>query len=80
MNEKPPEDEIEEISNLKADEYFQLFKIIDQRILRKNNTRLNALLLNLTERRANSWHKHHAESDGPKKLKDIKEDIAREEE
>jgi hypothetical protein len=55
-----------------------LFAIIDNRILRKVNTRLSALLLNLTERRTNNWHKHHAESEGPKKLKEIKEDIAKE--
>lgn len=69
MNEKPPEEEIEEISNLRADDYFELFKIIDNRVLRKVNTRLSALLLNLTERRTNNWQKHHAESEGPKKLK-----------
>jgi len=69
MNEKPPEEEIEEISNLRADDYFELFKIIDSRVLRKVNTRLSALLLNLTERRTNNWQKHHAESEGPKKLK-----------
>ena len=69
MNEKPPEEEIEEISNLRADDYFELFKIIDNRVLRKVNTRLSALLLNLTERRNNNWQKHHAESEGPKKLK-----------
>jgi hypothetical protein len=79
MNEIPPEEEIEEITNLKADDYFRLFALIDQRVLRKVNTRLSALLLNLNERRNNKWLKHHSETDGPKKLKDIKEDIAKEE-
>ena len=69
-----------DINNLRAEDYFRLFAIIDERILRKKNTRLSALLLNLTERRENNWQKHHAESEGPKKLKDIKEDIAKEEE
>ncbi len=78
QDEKPPEEEIEEITNLKAEDYFRLFTVIDQRVLRKVNTRLSALLLNLTERRNNNWQKHHSESDGPKKLKDIKEDIAKE--
>jgi hypothetical protein len=69
MNQQPPEEEIEEITNLRAEDYFSLFAIIDERILRKKNTRLSALLLNLTERRSNNWQKHHAESEGPKKLK-----------
>lgn len=56
----PPEEEIEEITNLKADDYFKLFNIIDQKVLRKCNTRLSALLLNLTERRTNNWQKHHS--------------------
>ena len=72
MNQKPPEDEIEEITNLKAEDYFKIFNIIDEKILRKKNTRLSALLLNLAERRSNNWQKHHAESEGPKKLKEIK--------
>ena len=80
MNEKPPEEEIEEITNLRAEDYFNLFAIIDERILKKKNSRLSALLLNLTERRSNNWQKHHTESEGPKKLKEIKEDIAKEEE
>lgn len=75
----PPEEEIEEITNLKADDYFKLFNLIDKRVLFNTNSRLSALLLNLTERRANNWQKHHSEADGPKKLKDIKEDIAKEE-
>jgi hypothetical protein len=72
MNEKPPEEEIEEISSLKADDYFKLFDLIDKKVLKAKCTRLSALLLNLRERRANNWQKHHAEADGPKKLKDIK--------
>jgi hypothetical protein len=72
MNEKPPEEEIEEITNLRAEDYFNLFAIIDERILKKKNSRLSALLLNLTERRSNNWQKHHTESEGPKKLKEIK--------
>jgi len=79
MKQVPPEEEIEEINNLKADDYFKIFYIIDQKVLRSKNTRLSALLLNLTERRANKWQKHHSEADGPKKLKEIKEDIAKEE-
>jgi len=47
--------------------------------LKKVNKRLSALLLNLEERRENKWEKHLAEADGPKKLKDIKDDIAKEE-
>lgn len=69
MNNKPSDEEIEEFVNLKADDYFKLFKLIDERVLRKNNTRLSALLLNLTQRRGNNWQKHHAEAEGPKKLK-----------
>lgn len=56
----PPEEEIEELTNLKADDYFKIFSIIDQKVLRKINTRLSALLLNLTERRTNNWQKHHS--------------------
>ena len=60
MTQQPLEDEIIEITNLKADDYFRLFNIIDKKVLRLVNSRLSALLLNLTERRSNNWQKHHA--------------------
>lgn len=45
---------------MKAGDYFKIFEIIDLKVLRKQSTRLSALLLNLTERRNNNWHKHHS--------------------
>lgn len=72
MTQQPPEEELNQLTNLKPDDYFKIFAIIDDLVLRKVNSRLSALLLNLTERRSNNWQKHHAEAEGPKKLKDIK--------
>jgi hypothetical protein len=37
-------------------------------------------LQNLVERRGNKWQKHLSASEGPKKLKEIQEDIEREDE
>lgn len=79
MTIQPPEDEIIEITDLSANDYFKLFELIDNKVLKKVNKRLSALLLNLEERRENKWEKHLSEADGPKKLKDIKDDIAKEE-
>ena len=62
------------LGNLKADEYFKIFIIIDKNILSKKKGRISALLQNLEERRDNKWKKHHVEAEGPKKLKDIKND------
>jgi hypothetical protein len=56
----PPEEEIEEITNLKADDYFKLFNLIDKRVLSTTNSRLSDRFLKLTERRANNWRKHHS--------------------
>ena len=53
--------------------------LLDHKVLSQKNTRLSALFKNLEERRDNNWQKHYAEADGPKKLKDIKDDIAKEE-
>jgi hypothetical protein len=60
MTQQPPEEELNELTNLKPDDYFKIFAIIDDLVLRKVNSRLSALLLNLTERRSNNWQKHHA--------------------
>lgn len=40
---------------------------------------MSALLQNLVERRNNRWQKHLSVADGPKKLKEIQEDIGKEE-
>lgn len=67
-------DTIEGLDNLKADEYFKIMKILDELVLLnvKDGRRLKALLQNLDERRFNNWRKHNVESEGPKKLKDLK--------
>jgi hypothetical protein len=54
-------------------------QIVDQIYIRKKFPRLGALLQNLIERRQNKWEKHLSMADGPKKLKEIQEDIEREE-
>jgi hypothetical protein len=46
-------------SSLKIDEFFKLFKIIDENILKQKHNRLSALLMNLEERRRNGWKTHH---------------------
>lgn len=71
---EPPQPVVEEFTNLKANEYFKLFIIVDQNILSKKKGRISALLKNLEERRDNKWKKHHVEAEGPKKLKDIRAD------
>jgi len=71
--------ELQELDDLSADHYFKILILLDNQILSQKSSRLSALFKNLEERRDNNWQKHHAEADGPKKLKDIKDDIAREE-
>jgi hypothetical protein len=46
-------------TSLKIDEFFKLFRIIDENILKKKHNRLSALLMNLEERRRNGWKTHH---------------------
>lgn len=66
--------EIEGLGNLKANEYFKLFNVVNDLFLNqvRDGGRLRALLQNLEERRLNNWKKHNVESEGPKKLKDLK--------
>ena len=52
---------------------------INDSLIRQSFPRLSALLQNLVERRNNKWTKHLSSSEGPKKLKEIQEDILREE-
>lgn len=52
-------------------------QFIDNSYMKKKFPRLSALLQNLIERRQNNWQKHLSMADGPKKLKDIQEDIER---
>lgn len=47
-------------------------------MLSEKSNRLHSLLKNLEDRRDNKWKKHNVEAEGPKKLKDIKNDIDRE--
>jgi hypothetical protein len=67
------------IEYFNGDEYFKLLHYINDQLIRQNFPRLSALLQNLVERRSNKWVKHLSTSDGPKKLKEIQEDILREE-
>lgn len=66
--------EIEGLGNLKANEYFRLFNIINDLFLNqvRDGARLRTLLKNLKERRMNNWKKYNIELEGPKKLKDLK--------
>jgi hypothetical protein len=61
---------------LSGEEYFKLLDCINHVFIRKANPRLSALLQNLVERKDNKWQKHNAMIDGPKKIKDIQNDIA----
>lgn len=70
---------LDQIEFFNGDEYFKLLHFINDSLIRQNFPRLSALLQNLVERRANKWVKHLSTSDGPKKLKEIQEDILREE-
>lgn len=72
LEAKPPAP----MENLKTYEYFKLFNTIKTHALPKSKDtgRLGALLQNLEERRLNGWKKHNVESEGPKKLKDLKYD------
>lgn len=67
---------VENLDNISANEYFVLFNTIKKYALVKSKDagRLGALLQNLEERRTNKWKKHNVESEGPKKLKDLKYD------
>ena len=62
-----------------GDEYFKLLEFINLSYIREHFPRLSALLQNLVERRNNKWQKHLSAADGPKKLKEIQEDILKEE-
>lgn len=44
--------------------------------MRKANPRLSALLQNLVERKDHKWQKHNAMAEGPKKIKEIQNEIA----
>lgn len=76
----PNKEKLELLENLSPDEYFKLLDIINADFIKKNFPRLSALLQNLVERRKNKWQKHLSMADGPKKLKDIQEDINKEDE
>jgi hypothetical protein len=70
---------LDQIEYLNGDEYFKLLAFINDTLIRQNFPRLSALLQNLVERRSNKWMKHLSTSEGPKKLKELHEDILREE-
>lgn len=70
---------LDQIEYFNGDEYFKLLAFINDTLIRQNFPRLSALLQNLVERRNNKWAKHLSSSEGPKKLKEIQEDILREE-
>lgn len=76
----PNKEKLELLENLSPDEYFKLLDIINADFIKKNFPRLSALLQNLVERRKNKWQKHLSMADGPKKLKDIQDDINKEDE
>ena len=76
---QPPKKEIIELTAFfTGDEYFELLSFINSAYMKKNFPRLGALLQNLIERRNNNWQKHLSMAEGPKKLKDIQEDIEHE--
>ena len=79
MRDAPKKGVLEQMEKFSGDEYFQLLSFIDQSYMKKAFPRLSALLQNLVERRSNRWQKHLSVAEGPKKLKDIQEDIEREE-
>lgn len=70
---------LDQIEYFNGDEYFKLLAFINDTLIRQNFPRLSALLQNLVERRNNKWAKHLSSSEGPKTLKEIQEDILREE-
>mgnify|MGYP000675202672 CR=1 FL=1 len=76
MEEKgAPEPNYTGIQYLTGDEYFALLNEVDKKYMKVNFPRLSALLQNLVERRDNKWQKHLSAADGPKKLKEIQDDI-----
>lgn len=80
LTEKPEPKTIEQIEHFNGDENFKLLESISAAFIRQNHPRLSALLQNLVERRKNKWEKHLSAADGPKRLKEIQEDILREDE
>jgi len=69
---------LETLVTFSGDDYFKLIGFVDDFYMKKNFPRLSALLQNLEERRDNKWQKHLSVADGPKKLKEIQEDIDKE--
>lgn len=76
----PPGEILEKLMSLGKEDYFDLLDSINKHFIKIKFPRLSALLQNLFERRKNKWQKHLSMADGPKKLKDIQDDINREEE
>lgn len=74
----PPNLEIlDKLDHFSGDEYFDLLEFINSSFIKAKFPRLSALLQNLVERRRNKWERHLSSVDGPKKLKDIQDDIDR---
>lgn len=62
------------MENFRGEEYFKLFALVDTVHLKSVNPRISALLQNLVERKNKNWKKHLSSADGPKKLKDFKDE------
>jgi hypothetical protein len=76
VKNKKPLGEIDlQVNNLSCDDFFALFKLLNDEILSKYYTRISALLQNLEERRENGWKQHLTTETGPKKLDEVRREI-----